>query len=732
MKPRIISGIYIGLTMVILVILVAYADMVSDNPNTLIISEVCSRNNTTAHDEIGSYGSDYIEIYNGTDETINLKGYGLSDSRDDLYRFVMPNVELASHAAIVVWCNPMEQDLTQYAEDFVVRDIRGADFSNSSKGENVYLTDPDGSVVSAVTVVADIPDGYAYQTALEDPDDYVVGEPTLYTVAKSFDEIVGLDSHELEKPIFSMDGGWYDDAVMVALSCAEGEIYYTLDGSIPDEYAIRYDGPIRVTNRSDEPNIYAAIDTVSNKVTYIPNKAVDKCTVIKAIAIEGGQHSEVAVQSYFVGLDAPTYENMAVVSLTMDPDDLFDNQDGIYVLGTVYDRNMEKSGEADALIANYAMEGKGWEREAQIEFYTETHEEVLRQQIGVRIHGGASVANNQKSFNLYAREAYDGNEEFQYDFFGRHYSRLMLQTGGAQDTYVTKFRDVFMQSLVTDRNIGCQQAIPCVVFLNGEYWGFYHLQEQTNESYIEANYGLEEEDVVVLKNPWELAETDDDARDYMDLVDYAAEHDMSDDSQFAYVEERMDIQSYIDYWCTEIYVSNCDSMINNYAIWRSREAIDDAYGDGRWRWLLYDMEGAAGMFAEYSEADTDSFLHMHGTNNLLGEDEYNDDLFTALIANESFKAQFIATFLEMADTNFAYEKVHERLYEMAERYCDAVVASQQRFRGDYTPGGYEAGSAYTSWYTESDYWSDVQVIDDFFRKRKGYIVDDMYRDLEMK
>ena len=57
----------------------------------------------------------------------------------------------------------------------------------------------------------------------------------------------------------------------------------------------------------------------------------------------------------------------------------------------------------------------------------------------------------------------------------------------------------------------------------------------------------------------------------------------------------IDIQSYIDYYAFEIYVANCDSISNNYAMWRTRNVKSSPYYDGKWRWILYDTDDSTGM-----------------------------------------------------------------------------------------------------------------------------------------
>lgn len=743
MTRRILHILILAIAATILLIATASYGAIRDDDIAqadIIISEVCASNEATAHDENGHYGADYIELYNVTDEPVNVGGYGLSDSLGDFYEYVLPDVEIDAHATLVVWSDDAHQDLSLYGDDYEVNDVHGMGFGISTDGDKMYLTDRDGGVASQIAIPEDIPEGQTYQITLADIEEYVCGEPTLYYVADNADEIEPEEYHMvLDEPAFSVDGGWYEEPISVELSSETGEIYYTLDGSEPDENAILYDGPITVTNRSDEPNIYSAIGNISINNPYLPEELVDKCTVLKAVVIDGEERSDVGVRSYFVGIgDDEEYQDVAVISLTMDPDDLFDYYDGIYTTGYVNDSHVAKYGETDLthytdyisgspVYANYAMEGIGWERPAQIEFYTADREEVLRQDIGIRIHGGMSVTFNQKGFNLYAREVYDGNTEFRYDFFGRSYNKLMLRTGGYKDSYITKLRDVLAQRLVSDRSAGWQDSMPCVVFLNGEYWGLYNLQETIGEDYIEARYGVDAENVIVYKNPWDVDEPEREL--YTEAVRYASEHDLSVDENYAWMAERIDIQSYIDYFCTEIYIANVDAIDNNYAIWRSREVSDEPYEDGKWRFLLYDLDDSISQVNVKSAADVDSFVMGHWWNDPLGDEA--DILFSNLMKNASFKEQFATSFMDMANENYDYEHVHSLLYEMAEQYCAPNVASQQRFRGSYRINEYDAGPEYDGWYTEDDFWEEVQVIDDFFRERKEYITVYMGQDLEL-
>ncbi|MBR0164311.1 MAG: CotH kinase family protein [Lachnospiraceae bacterium] len=466
---------------------------------------------------------------------------------------------------------------------------------------------------------------------------------------------------------------------------------------------------------------------------YVPETPVHKGTVVKARVIvpDTGEMSPVVSAVYFVGMEEwEGYGDLPVMSLTIDPKDLFDDTHGIYVTGDVY-RNYLARTDADhmwepyVLPANFTREGRGWERPVIMDYFSPSHEHLLTQSAGIRIHGGWSTAFNQKSFNLYAREEYDGSAVFRYPFFGRTYSKLMLRNGGVRDIYATKLRDVFLQSLMSDRACDIQEGEPCIVFINGEYWGLYNLQEPVGDRYIETRYGIPREDVIFLKTEESNTGLPQDMEMYDDLVAYAALHDMADEEAYAYIANRIDIDSYIDYFCFLIYVADCDSVGNNFARWRARTA-SGGIADGRWRYVLYDTDDSAGIQSLLTRYHVDSFAAgMHGVSPM------DDPLFAALLRNDAYKEKFVTTFMDLANYNFSYDIVHEKLAETAAVYKDQVVLSQQRFRGYFTMDDVVEGLPYTGNYTPEHFDADVAIIDEFFANRKEYIVSHMIQSLRL-
>lgn len=698
----------------------------------IAITEICGSNEAVSYDDEGDYGSDYIELYNSSDSTVDLDGWGLTDDPLELYKFTFHNKQIAPGEAIIIWCDDKIIDESEYKDDYVVKDVHNVPF-NLSRGEYCILTDGAGKCMSSVLLPYTIPSDKVYSSTLRQLwGEYEITHPTPYYV----EEITSDETYYicLEEPDFSMEGGFYDDPITIEMEAHGGTIYYTLNGVDPTEESEIYRGPIEITNRSYEPNIYSAIGDISLENEYLPDFNVDKCTVLKAVVIDGDKRSPIKTESYMVGLTGPEYDKIPTISISMSPLDLFGAHDGIYPLGEVNVIHQAKTGEQDGYgWANFSKRGRGWEREAELEYFYRNQSKEFEQKIGIRIHGGGSREYNQKSFSLYARSEYDGNDAFVFDPFtgntGNNIcNKLVLRSGGEVEMYYTKLRDVLFQILASDRDIGTQKAIPCNVFLNGEYWGLYNLQEKASECYIEEYYGVLPDDQILIKKNIIIDNGEENAFD--EVIKYAEDNDLSKQECYEEIERMIDIQSMIDYYSVEFFSGNPDSFANNLGIWRSISSEGKGYDDGRWRWLLFDLDDGAALKSEESSAWVDSFIE----GNYWGErcPIKDDVLFAALIKNSEFKRRFVTSFMDLINENFRYERTALVLRSLADLYREADIKSQQRFRGDNTDEAYFPDSEFTYPYSDEDFERDINVIDEFLKERGEYMTEYLGRDMGLK
>ncbi len=402
-----------------------------------------------------------------------------------------------------------------------------------------------------------------------------------------------------------------------------------------------YKNGIKITDRRGQENLLATEQNIKlmSQTSYVPEyyptaEQVQKATVIRAMAVdEEGNRSNVVTRTFFVGnhIDE-TYKNASVMSVVTDRNHLLDPEIGIC-------RN-----------ENYLFKGDEWERPAFVEYFEENGKTLFSTNMGIRIHGGYTRHYAQKSFNFYFREdigiknlngcelipgatTADGSQKMKY-------KKFMLRNGG-NDTEYTKFQDTFIQGQVSDRAFTVQSTRPCVLFLNGEYWGLYNLTEKYSDNYLEEEFGVDKDNAVIIKDG-ELDEgLESDVSFYHELLDLA-ELDMTQEQNYEMFCEAADVQSCLDYYATEIFIGNNDwNEAKNYQIWRTREKENgNPYADTKWRWMLYDTESSMGLYGQ----DTGDYP-------IAGTME-NDRLFRALIRNPKFRRQFITVLCDLMNVNF--------------------------------------------------------------------------------
>ena len=298
------------------------------------------------------------------------------------------------------------------------------------------------------------------------------------------------------------------------ITCEGAEkIFYTMDGSNPMTSGTRkeYTGAVSVTDRKNDLNVLAAVEPVLFDCAYSTyngssckapaDNEVDKATVIKAVGIDAsGNYSGVVTNTYFVGSMAGHIQGieesckaagipLAIMSVSMDYNDLFDYEKGIYVRGKVFedayrdwmDGKNPEAKEMRNLEANYTQRGSEWERPAHIDYLEsdgKTTSCKLQQDCGIRIQGNYSRSDLQKGFRLYAKKEY-GEKNFNYPFFGEDlkddtgatmdkFKKLTLRNGG-NASFLAKYNDAYWQSLLKDLHCDTQGSRACVVYLDGEY-----------------------------------------------------------------------------------------------------------------------------------------------------------------------------------------------------------------------------------------------------------------------
>ncbi len=578
---------------------------------------------------------------------------------------------------------------------------------------------------------------------------------------------------------FSAESGVYAEEFELTLSSEEeGDIYYTTDGSDPtvSDSAVKYEGAVKIADRSGEANVVSAVDPVlisgnfnepnTDKDNFVTDKkapedgAVDKCTVIRAaVKKSDGSFLGSSANTYFIGTPeehiqglaescAASGHSLAVVSLSVNYDDFFDSEKGIYVKGDIFDKDLsaflqrEKkvtdNETARQLDANYKQRGKEWEREAAMtfmEFTADGAETVLTQNCGVRIQGNYSRSDLQKGLRLYARKDY-GENNFDYAVFGEDYlndsgevmdkfDTLILRAGG-NCAFTAKFNDTYWQSMIEDFDCETKKSRPCVVYLNGEYWGLYVLEEDYTNDYFEDLHGVDKKQVIVYKGDAEayssgytldegdVPEGEREGYYFSQLNEFFRTHDdAASDEAYAELTALVDPQSVMDYFAVECWINNkWDWPGKNWSMWKTAEVDENnEYADGRWRFMFYDVEfgGVSGS----SDAKTNTIKEdNYKPNGLLDMGTNNPAVlsFAYLMTNEGFRNEFYDRLTGLSEGEFEQSAALERLEEFEDIYSPLYDQFFERYpdtgsKDEALEGGYASS----------------QCIRDFLEKRADNI-----------
>lgn len=489
------------------------------------------------------------------------------------------------------------------------------------------------------------------------------------------------DKYDRTGLIFSEESGFYEEPFLLELSAPAGtKIFYTLDGSVPDENAFLYTDPIVIDDATNHPNVYAmrtdmSYEATMNGIPYqLPDYAVDKCTVVRAVYQDmDGNYNDLTTESYFVGYGGKSgYSDMNVISVVTDPDNLFDYDDGIYVFGRRFDTELDEDGNHIDETENFTQHGFLWERPADIQLFNADGETVLKQSCGLRIQGGGSRSGMPKSLNLYARENYGMAKRFYTDLFGTGYMADTLTLSACGQDVIAKFRDRFVSELTGERSFCTMHYKPCVLFLDGEYWGVYWLTERYTDTYLAYYYDVDRDNALIVKNGRPESESDEDWAVYNSMMNYLSDTDFSVPSNYESLYDVIDLQSYLDYYATEIYIGRGVDWPGgtNEAFWRVRTPVSGGgeYEDGRWRWMLFDVNTSS-LERALIEDDTLSFAMEHSAP------------FRNLCRSEDFREDFTVTMMDFANEIFSPAKTEPLITSHLDLMTEPIDAHLKRFFG---------------------------------------------------
>lgn len=459
----------------------------------------------------------------------------------------------------------------------------------------------------------------------------------------------------------SPPAGFFTDPESVILTAPTGAIHYTLDGSNPTSTSPIYSAPI----------------------------SISETTIVRARVFESGKvPGPIVTQTYFFG---EAFDGLPIISVVADPETLFGDEIGIYD----NDHEPVRSGMNEVY--------KGKDAPGHLEFFPFSGSEGFGVNAGIRIGGENNWGSHeQKALNFALRGKY-GDDNLKYDLFPGsgipNHSAFTLREGG-DDWDDAMLRDGMWNRIADDLiNAETNAMRPSVVFLNGEYWGIYNIRSRWTEEWIFEKYGVSigEYDHIgyghFTSSTTTLGAHEGTTADWVELLDFIDNNDIDTPAGWAFVESRVDIDSFIDFVVSESFANNT-SWGHNREMWK-------AHAPGsKWRWFLPDMDR--------------TFKNSSINSNEFDDILRNDALLDRIKNQPTFKARLAQRYAAHVATTFAPSRIANIVDELGALITPQLARHKAKWSGSIDAGQQAA---------------DIQEIKDYTTERVTEVHDEISSEL---
>lgn len=414
------------------------------------------------------------------------------------------------------------------------------------------------------------------------------------------------------------------------------KIHYTLDGSKPTNQSEIFLTPLLITGNESYSYLSFINTTIADSIKNFgwkePKGKQDKATIVKYAGFQDGiLQTKIKTLSFFINFSLFTKDqtkyNLPIISISTDKNNLYSKDKGLFIAGDNFNTNKIHSG-------NYFKRGIDFEREVYFQYFNPAGELDFELNIGMRIHGGITRRNPQKSLKFYARKEY-GETKINLPFLdeegvNRFILESMQESGGGQ----ALIEDIVAQEIVKKIGLEQQNFQTVIVFINGEYWGLHNIRDRMDENYLAYKFNMPKDSFDIIDgNPAkDYEEIYGSNLDYIKLLNFVKANNLSINRNYTYIANKIDIANFIDYYAVEIFFANNDWPIHNIKIWRKKK--------GKWRFLLYDLDG--GFTSSRRDHTLDMFSRLSNEEDCgsCGNSPHATLLFRGLMKNKEFRQRF--------------------------------------------------------------------------------------------
>ena len=572
-----------------------------------------------------AYGEneDWIELYNSGGAPIDLTGWYLSDKATNLTKWMIPSGSINSNGYKMVFCSKRNT-------------VNGNQYHpnfnlSQTEGDWVILSNPSGNVVDSFKIVHMTKSNHSVGRSTNGAPDF-----KLFTTPTPNAANAGAVNFYTPTPVFSLQAGFFPTSQSVSITCPDptATIRYTLDGSTPTSTSTLYSGPITINTTK----------------------------VLRAVAFSSELPSFTATNTYFINIS----HTIPVVS----------------VCGTG----------VNTLLAN----GNQITPVGGFELFEDNGLFIDEGEGDFNEHGNDSWAYDQRGFDFILRDQYGYNGDLEHQIFPENsrdnFQRLILKPA-ASDNYSFEngahIRDAFIHTLSirADMKLDERTWRPCVVYLNGQYWGVYEIREKADDhDYTDYYYDQDKFHLEYLKTwggTWQEYGAPNALNNWNALKNYIATNNMANPTNFAYVDSLLNWESLCDYFMFNSFVVNQDWLNWNTAWWRGTDPLGDKK---KWRYTLWDMDATFGHYVNYTGIpDNSANADPCNVENLPnpGGQGHTEILEKLINENPIVEQYYITRYADLANTYFSCDYLIPLLDSMVNEIEPEMTAQCQRWGGTY-------------------------------------------------
>jgi gliding motility-associated-like protein len=559
-----------------------------------VINEYSAANYSDFSDNYGE-NEDWFELYNSGAASIDLNGYYLSDKANNLTKFqINTSVQINGNDHLTIFASGRDEITgTNIHTNFKIHQTKGNEWA--------ILTSPDGTTVIDSVFIRPCLTNQSRGRTSDGLDTWGV-----FTNPNPNNSNMGALTGYTETPLFSYEPGNYPNTINLELSTSDPSlnIYFTTDGNHPS----------------------------ASSTPYLSSIELTETTVVKAIAISDNTEYHQSFIEYGTFFIADTY-TVPVISVSGDQvDDLLNDE--------------------------------GWDANGTFEYYKDGAL-VDKARGEFNEHGNDSWAYNQRGFDYITRDQFGYNYAIKDEIFRTKdrdkYQRLIIKAA-ANDNYPFSYggsgahiRDAYVQSLsqIADLRMDERSYEPCIVFLNGEYWGLYEVREKVDDiDFTDYYYDQDEGYVDYLKTwggTWIEYGTD---TGWANIQNYILSNDMSVELNYDHAKEFYNTGSLIDYYILNSYIVNADWLNWNTAWWRGTHPDGDKR---KWRYTLWDMDNTFDHGTNYTGVPTQNPTADPCDPESIGDPggQGHVPIWNALLDNDEFFADYINRWTDLSNNYFS-------------------------------------------------------------------------------